>query len=221
MFDPKEYKANVTPEQQQDDNVYTPPPSGLNIVVNVGLQRNKFSFKLPDENGNFTHFEKLSITSKIVESVKTYKKTDAAKGKKAEGKTFTWDIWSDFTKPSNANRLAAICVACGNEEAFDPSDDESLMNAICGTPYGTEHELKSRVYKDRDGNDKTSHDFNVLVIRPLKDQSMVKKIKADPDFSKLYAAEFKEARDNRKEDGSAAGSNPHTDDGFFDDDLPF
>jgi len=209
MFDPKTYKEDVSPEQQKSDNVWVAPPTGCNVVVNTGFQRIYGTGK----NGDWKRIKIFSKIAKALDKSKAHKE--------AEGKSFGHELWADFSKEYNAKKLTALCMAVGHEEPFDPEDDEALKLAICGKPYGLQHVLESRSYKDRNGNDRVNNDFNVVVAKPLSDETLKKFAKDlldDPDFEKTYAVEVREPRDNRKSKDENGANNG---DSFYDDDLPF
>lgn len=210
MFNPNEYADDVTEEKQQAKNTYVPPPTGSNIVVCTGFQRRKFTSKKGQD------FEKLNVFVKIAKNLRPGGKDGSA----SEGRGMTLEYWMDFKLRSNAERFAALCLAAGNEEPFDPGDDRSLEAAICGKPFGLQHELRTSRYKDRDGNDQQRHEFKVKVAKPITDKKLVtfcKKLVDDPDFEKDYKIEVRDEVDTRNSGGSNTSN-----DGFYDsDDLPF
>ena len=210
MFNPSDYAADVTEDAQQRDNTYIPPPSGSNVVVCTGFQRVFGTGK----NGDWA---RLKLFFKVAKAL-----NEAPANQAAVGRTVTPELWANWEKEYNARKLAAICIAVGVEEQFDPDDDAQLLDALCGKPFGLSHELKQRSYKDRNGNDQLANEFKIIVAKPLKDKKLVKFAKdlvKDPDFEKTYGAKVVEARDNRT-GTTAEGSNKA--DGFYDsDDLPF
>lgn len=140
--------------------------SGAYILLNVELTR-----KSVGENAT----PKVAVKTYVMAAYKP-------ENKDAVASNFHHDLWANWTKAFNAQKLSHMIMAHGNDamlENFDPDDDKELVAAITGVPYAGKVEVKSR----RDGGKEYS-DIELLEVKALNPAKR-KELMDAPDFKKL------------------------------------
>lgn len=161
MINPKEHADAY--KHQEELNTQRFPPSGTYHVVNTTLQ-----YQIIGEKRT----RKLHVRPVILACIE-------GEGKAWVGKNFGLDMWTDFSKNANAQRMSFMGIACGQTEAWDPEDNGQLAKAICGVPY----QIKIDV-KDKDVNGKTYADLQVIKVDQLSKEAR-SKYTSSPDWAKF------------------------------------
>lgn len=212
-------------DKQKEDNTYRGPESGEYIVFTTGLRRVK------TKNSGKVERKLEIIKGRALDGGKDVSKYD--------GKGFRVDMWWDLSKKYNENQLAFAIMACHGgkipgrfvEDGAFADTDENLAAALGGRPFVINILSKPRIYKDKNGNKKSSLDIKVLEVRHLEEEEIEKLLGQDPELAERVRntddlieepADFSRPR-SQDDDGNSSGFNNGSDDGFFDDDgpLPF
>lgn len=178
--------------------------TGAYVVVNVHLTR-----ATAGQSGK----PKIKVKTYVLAAYKP-------ENKDAKATDFAWDLWADFTKKFNAQRLTHQIMAHGNDAMltdFDPDDDRSLVAAITGVPYAVLLEVSSRDVKGSNGkSDRTFVDIEVREAKALSSEQR-KKYTELPDWKTIVGL-----ADQRldSEETATRNSGSSSDDPRGDDEAP-
>lgn len=222
-LDPTENKDSYKDQAQAREGMFerTIPVKGTFDVVNVKLQHQKVGKK---------GTRKLRIITHVLRVVKAERKDDADA---MVGNTFGQDVWWNFKRDDgslsfNAMRLNHLAMAHGQQEAFDPDDDDELIGVITGIPYRISIDVTTTEGK----NGKTYYDVDVQEVKHL-DAKTRKRYTSAPDWKQTvpsadermleradYSTKAKKKGGDSDQGGDPFDGGGESDD-WADDDLPF
>ena len=208
--------------RQEELNEFDTPVSGSYCVVGTAVRR------VTTNSGS----------KKVRMTVHALKGVEPKEAQKYEGKKFGLDLWWNFDKRYNEQKLAFLIRACHKGEIpskFIDVDtdkfvdtDENLVEALTGVPFGIKIEVTERTYKRNDGTQGKGADIRILESKDLNDK-WLSRFTSDPDFKKLIGKPADRlldevVPDSATETAREADSGGSDDDSWADDpddDLPF
>lgn len=201
-----------TYDKQKELSSFSLPPKGTYDVVNVAAQRQLIGQGTP----------KIRIRAHVLAAVES---GDGNPGAAFVGRTFPLDLWANWEKAANVQRISWLGIACGQTEDWDPDNDADLVKAVTGTPYRITFDIKRGTYQG-----KPTEDLQVLECKQLGAAAREKYTKA-PDWKATVGdpgERMLEEKDFTKSGGSGGGSrggSKHSertaDNPFGNDDIPF
>lgn len=203
---PKDHAESYKKQEQM--GTYAVPPSGTYIVVNT-----KVSKQIVGVNQTVRYRYRATILQHV--------ESENNEGASFVGKSLSFDLWGNFEKTFNVERMSHLGIACGQVEAWDPDDSSGLTKATTGVPY----QLKM-VRKDREYNGQVRQDCEPSEFKGIGADAKAKWTKS-PDWAKTAgnpAERFVDESKNppkHKIGGKAPVKDAGQNDPFKDDDIPF
>lgn len=199
-------KDHADSYKSQSSSSFVVPPSGTYIVANTKIVKQVVGAN------NTPRFRFRAVILAHVESANN-------EGAAFAGKSFTFDLWANWEKVFNVNRISHLGIACGQTEAWDPDEVNELVKATTAVPY----QLKL-VRKDYEYDGKARQDTDVVEFKAIGTDGKAKFTKS-PDWSRIVgnaADRYEDAGTGKpgkaKSTAPAKAAQP---DPFKDDDIPF
>lgn len=148
-INPKEHAE--TYRKQEALGSFAIPPSGTYVVVNT-----KVTKQVVGQNSTPRLRYKATILAHV--------ESEGGEGEGFVGKTLSLDLWANWEKMFNVQRVSHMGIACGQTDAWDPEDPGELVKATTGVPYQLKMVRKESEYQGKVRQDAEPVEFKSIGV---------------------------------------------------------